>query len=153
MIEIEYCIVVGERAMAARARYRKKADQSVIAVRLDLDTDGLVYRKWGAEQRAKRGDWLVDNAGEVYTVDAKVFARTYQPTGLGTFRKVAPVWAQVATHAGSIKTKEGESHYKKGDYLVFNNKNATDGYCMSPKKFHSMYEPDNAPKSVSRKAR
>ena len=139
--------------MAARAQYRKKKDQSVIAVELDLDTDGLIYRKWGAEQRAKRGDWLVDNAGEVYTVDGKVFARTYERTGPGTFRKIAPVWAEVAARAGSIKTKEGESHYKKGDYIVFNNKNATDGYCMSARKFHSMYAPVKAAKRVSRRAR
>jgi hypothetical protein len=32
----------------------------------------------GAEQRCKRGDWLVDNGGEVYTVDGDSFARTYR---------------------------------------------------------------------------
>jgi hypothetical protein len=127
--------------MAARAQYRKKADQFVIAVKLDLDTDGLIYRKWGAEQRAKRGDWLVDNDGEVYTVDGKVFKKTYELLSPGIYLKKTPVWAEIANSAGSVKTKEGESHYKKGDYIVFNNKNATDGYCMSAKKFRAMYAP------------
>jgi hypothetical protein len=38
----------------------------VIAVKIDLDTDGLTYQKWGGTQRAKRGDWLVNNEGGVY---------------------------------------------------------------------------------------
>lgn len=139
--------------MAARAQYRKKADQFVIAIKLDLDIDGLVYRKWGAQQRAKRGDWLVDNAGEVYTVDGKVFAKTYERIGPGQFAKVGSVWAEVAIRAGSVKTKEGESHYKKGDYIVFNNKDASDGYCMSAKKFHSLYERVRAAKRDSRSTR
>jgi hypothetical protein len=111
---------------AKRARYRKKANQYVIAVRLDLDTDGLVYRKWGGTQRAKRGDWLIDNGGDVYTVDAKSFSRTYERVAAGRYLKTTPVWAQVATEAGSVQTKEGTSSYKRGDYIVYNNKNGTD---------------------------
>ena len=45
--------------METRKRYRKKEGQFVTAVRLDLDFDGLTYRKWGADQRCKPGDWLV----------------------------------------------------------------------------------------------
>ena len=43
-----------------RRRYRKKPDQIVCAVQIDLDVadDGVVYRKWGDEQRFRRGDWL-----------------------------------------------------------------------------------------------
>jgi len=67
--------------MSERQKYVKRADQKVHAVRLDLDTDGFTYRKWGAEQRCKRGDWLVDNGGEVYTVDGDSFARTYRHVG------------------------------------------------------------------------
>ena len=122
-------------------KYQKKVNQPVIAVRLDLDTDGLTYRKWGALQRAKPGDWLVDNDGDIYTVDAKTFARTYKRLQPGTYVKTTPIWAEVATQAGSIPTKEGASHYKPGDYLVYNNPNGRDGYCMSAKKFKSMYEP------------
>jgi len=122
-----------------RRKYQKKANQAVIAVRLDLDTPGLTYRKWGATQRAKRGDWLVDNAGEVYTVDARTFARTYKRLRPGTYVKITPVWAEKATQAGQIQTKEGASHYEAGDYLVYNSRGGGDGYCMTAKKFSSMY--------------
>ncbi|HEU0199290.1 MAG TPA: hypothetical protein VFR86_02540 [Burkholderiaceae bacterium] len=128
--------------MPERRRYRKRADRPVIAVRLDLDTDGFSYRKWGAEQRCKRGDWLVDNAGEVYTVDAGTFAQTYRPVAPGRYVKQSAVWAEVARTAGSVPTKEGVSHYAAGDYLVSNNEDGSDAYCMTAAKFESMYEPD-----------
>jgi len=122
-----------------RARYRKKPSQYVVAVQLDLDTDGIVYRKWGGQQRAKRGDWLIDNAGDVYTVDARSFARTYERVAPGRYIKKTPIWARVATEAGSVKTKEGTSDYKRGDYIVSNNKNGSDAYCISKAKFEKMY--------------
>jgi hypothetical protein len=124
---------------ANRAQYRKKASQYVVAVRLDLQTDGLVYRKWGDTQRAKAGDWLVDNEGDVYTVDAEVFARTYERVLAGVYIKTTPVWAEVATQSGSVQTKEGQSHYQAGDYLVSNNKNGDDAYCIAKEKFEAMY--------------
>ena len=128
--------------MATRRRYRKKVDRFVVAVQLDLDTDGFIYRKWGAEQRCKRGDWLVDNEGDIYSVDSQVFAKTYRKVGPGRFVKTTPVWAEVATGPGSVVTKEGRSHYTAGDYLVSNNEDGTDAYCMSAARFGSMYEPD-----------
>jgi hypothetical protein len=128
--------------MVQRRKYRKKADQFVTAVRLDLDTDGLVYRKWGGQQHAKRGDWLVDNQGEVYTVDARSFAKTYKRLRPGAFIKITPVWAEVATQSGRVTTKEGASSYRKGDYIVYNDRSARDGYCMSAKRFKGMYQPD-----------
>ena len=128
--------------MGKRQRYRKRADQYVVAVRLDLDTAGFTYRKWGAEQRCQRGDWLVDNNDDIYSVDAEVFAKTYRKTGDGTYVKTTPIWAEIATADGSVPTKEGESHYKRGDYLVSNNEDGTDAYCISAAKFESMYEPD-----------
>ena len=73
--------------MANRRRYRRKADQYVAAVQLDLDTDGFTYQKWGGEQRRKRGDWLVDNDGDIYTVDGAVFARTYRKVRLGALHQ------------------------------------------------------------------
>ncbi|HSB80345.1 MAG TPA: hypothetical protein VLM91_16310 [Candidatus Methylomirabilis sp.] len=129
--------------MATRRRYRKKADRFVVAVQLDLDTDGFIYRKWGAEQRCKRGDWLVDNEGDIYSVDSQVFAKTYRKVGPGRYVKTTPVWAEVATGSGSVVTKEGRSHYTAGDYLVSNNQDGTDAYCMSAARFVSMYEPDD----------
>ena len=128
--------------MGTRRRYRKKADQFIVAVQLDLDTDGFTYLKWGAEQRCKRGDWLVDNEGDIYTVDSEVFAKTYRNTGPGIYVKTTPVWAEIADRPGSVITKEGESHYQAGDYLVYNNEDGTDAYCISAAKFESMYELD-----------
>jgi hypothetical protein len=129
--------------MGSRRRYRKRADQSVTAVQLSLDTDGFVYRKWGAEQRGKPGDWLVDNDGDTYTVDREVFARTYRRVSPGQFVKTTPVWAEVATAPGVVETKEGRSHYEAGDYLVANNEDGTDAYSIGRGKFEAMYELDD----------
>ena len=126
--------------MATRKKYRKKSTQSVIAIKIDLNIDKWEYSKWGSEQRAKRGDWLVNNDGDVYTVDGRVFARTYKQLRPGIYVKTTSVWAEVATDSGSIKTKEGESHFRRGDYIVYNNKNGGDGYCMSAAKFKAMYK-------------
>jgi hypothetical protein len=122
-----------------RRRYVRRPDQPVAAVRLPLETDGLSYRKWGAEQHAKPGDWLVDNDGDVYTVDADVFARTYRQTGPGAYVKTTPVWAEQAATSGAVKTKEGATHYEAGDYLVSNHPDGSDEYAISAEKFASLY--------------
>ena len=129
--------------MGARRRYRKKADQFIVAVQLDLDTDGFIYRKWGAEQRCQQGDWVVDNDGDHYTVDGEVFARTYRKLSPGIYVKTTPIWAEMASESGQVDTMEGVSHYQAGDYLVSNNEDGTDAYCISAAKFESMYEPDD----------
>ena len=126
-----------------RRRYVRRPDRPAVAVRLALETDGLVYRKWGGEQRAKPGDWLVDNEGDVYTVDADVFARTYRQTGPGTYIKTTPVWAEHAQRAGSVKTKEGVTHYEAGDYVVSNNSDGSDAYAISAATFETLYTPDD----------
>ncbi len=128
--------------MGSRKRYRKRAHQYVVAVQLTLDTDGFVYRKWGAEQRCNPGDWLVDNGGDIYTVDKKVFADTYEQIDPGRYKKTTPIWAEPASEPGVVETKEGHSHYQAGDYLVSNNEDGTDAYCISADKFEAMYELD-----------
>ena len=125
-----------------RQRYRRKPDQFVVAVQLNLDTDGLPYRKWGHDQKAKRGDWLVDNDGDVYTVDADSFAATYRELHRGAWLKTAPVWAEQAQAAGSVQTKEGHTQHQAGDWLVSNNEDGSDAYAISAAKFAAMYEPD-----------
>lgn len=125
--------------MSGRRKYIKKTSQFVVAVRLDLDTKGLEYFKWGARQRAKRGDWLVDNNGEVYTVDARTFSRTYKRLRAGVYLKTTPVWAERATSDGVVKTKEGQSRYKRGDYIVSNARSGRDAYCVAAAKFRAMY--------------
>jgi hypothetical protein len=128
---------------SARHRYSRRPDRPVTAVRLALDTDGLRYRKWGGEQRAKPGDWIVDNDGDVYSVDADVFARTYRQTARGQYVKTTPIWAERADRAGTIKTKEGTTDYKPGDYLVSNERDGSDAYAMAAETFEALYAPDD----------
>ena len=125
-----------------RSLYVRRPDRPVAAVRLLLDTDGLVYRKWGGEQRAKPGDWIVDNDGDVYTVDADVFARTYRQTAIGAYVKTTPVWAQRAATAGNVKTKEGATQYQPGDYIVSNSSDGSDEYAMTSEQFEALYTAD-----------
>ena len=110
------------------------------AVKLDLQTAGFTYEKWGATQRCEPGDWLVNNQGEVYTVDADTFDRTYRNVSLGVYEKNAPVWAEQAETPGAIQTQEGSTAYQPGDFLVFNDPDRKDGYAMTREKFHSLYE-------------
>jgi hypothetical protein len=124
-----------------RRRYRRRPDRPVIAIQLALDTDGLVYRKWGGEQHAKPGDWIVENDGDTYTVDANVFAQTYRPVGKGHYVKTTPVWAARVSAAGIVHTKEGATHYAAGDYLVSNDADGSDDYAVDAGTFESLYEP------------
>ena len=127
---------------STRRRYVRRPDRPVAAVRLSLDTDGLVYRKWGGEQRAKPGDWIVDNDGDVYSVDAESFARTYREIATGAYLKTTPVWAERAQSAGSVGTKEGITHYQAGDYVVSNNSDGSDAYAVDAAKFEALYTLD-----------
>ncbi len=134
--------------MGALRQYRRRSDTEVIAIRLNLDTPGLSYKKWGGDQMAKPGDWLVENDGEVYSVDADSFALTYRRTAPGTYAKCGVVWAEVATEGGKLPTAEGTTDYAAGDYLVYNDPKRLDGYAMGPKRFAELYEPDpGAPSS------
>jgi len=128
--------------MEKRRRYLKNPHQFVTAVQLNLDTQGFVFNKWGGEQRCKPGDWLVDNDGDVYTVDAEVFSSTYLRLSPGVFVKTTPIYAERATGDGRVKTQEGESEYHAGDYLVSNNVDGSDAYCISAEKFEAMYDLD-----------
>jgi hypothetical protein len=122
-----------------RLKYVKRPSQAVAAVQLAMDTKGFTYKKWSSVQRCKPRDWIVDNDGDVYTVDRVSFRRTYRQVGPGVYVKKTPVWAEVAAAAGRVKTKEGSTGYKRGDYLVFNHKNGADGYAISAKTFKRMY--------------
>jgi len=126
--------------MSERSRYIKQATQFVTAVQVDLELDGFTYRKWGGTQRCKRGDWLVNNNGDVYTVDGESFARTYRATGPGTYVKMTPVWAEVAATAGEVRTKEGATRYEAGDYLVYNEPDGGDAYAVTRHEFDRMYQ-------------
>ena len=131
----------------SRRKYLPRPERPVVAVRVDFNADGFEfrYRKWGAEQLAKPGDWLVDNHGDVYTVDADVFARTYRAAkdqGPGAFVKTTPIWAARAETGGDVRTKEGATHYEPGDYLVWNSEDDdSDRYAIAAEEFERLYIP------------
>ena len=119
-------------------KYRRRG--CVTAVRLDLDTEGFTYQKWGGVQFCKKGDWIVNYKSDAYTVDAESFERTYRMLSPGVYEKTVSVWAERANEAGVIQTKEGSTAYVQGDYLVFNEPGRKDGYAMSADRFHELYE-------------
>ncbi len=129
--------------MSELRKYRKREPSVVTAVQLALETEGFTYEKWGGTQTCKAGDWLVNNGGEVYTIDRESFERTYEAVSPGVFRKVAPVWAEAADEDGTIATKEGSTEYCAGDYLVFNDAQRSDGYAVTAENFEAMYEPED----------
>jgi hypothetical protein len=124
-----------------RRRYRRRPGQAVQAIRLKLATEGFRYEKWGGLQTCKQGDWIVRNGEEVYSVDADSFARTYRPLGDGRFEKTGTVWAEPAPRDGVVRTREGETHYRAGDYLVSNDDDGYDGYAVRRDTFVRLYEP------------
>lgn len=127
--------------MSKRRKYRKVP--TITAVQLDLATRGFAYDKWGHEQVCKRGDWVVDNSGDIYTVDSDIFAATYQLVSPGRYEKTTPVWAEVARKAGKVKTKEGFTDYESGDYVLSNNEDDddhSDEYAVEKAEFEKTYE-------------
>ena len=127
--------------MSKLETYARRPDTPVVAIQLALETDGFTYKKWGGVQKAHAGDWLVNNGGDVYTVAQETFEATYRVVSVGLFVKVQHIWAQVADVDGTIQTKEGETHYKAGDMIVFNDERQRDGYAMDAETFAKLYEP------------
>lgn len=124
----------------ALEEYKRRPGATVYAIRLDLEIDGFDYVKWGARQYCKRGDWILLNGADTYTVDSEVFARTYRHLAGVEYQKVGTVWAEQAVSAGRIETKEGSTGYDAGDYVVYNQPDRTDGYAVSRSRFEEMYE-------------
>lgn len=123
-------------------KYRRKPNL-VSAIQLKFETNEPVlfnYIKWGGTQSCKPGDWLLENDGEVYTVDAESFASTYEEVTPGRYTKVAFVWAKEALDDGKVKTKEGFTHYFAGDIIVSNDPDFEDQYAMTKEKFSELYE-------------
>ena len=126
--------------MSGLKKYRKKATSLITAAQLNLETTGFSYQKWGAQQRCKAGDWLVENGGDCYTIDADTFDRTYERVSPGVYRKTSEVWAKVAQSAGSVTTREGSTAYLAGDYLVSNEADGSDNYAVDKTTFEAAYE-------------
>lgn len=124
-------------------RYVKKQDKQVQAIQLNLETTGFTYQKWGDQQTCKPGDWLVDNEGDIYTVDQQIFACTYRQVAPATYAKTTSVWAWRAESGGVVETKEGRTHYQAGDYIVSNNQDGSDAWAVKPDKFEDMHQQDD----------
>lgn len=120
-------------------RYVRRGNTHITAVRLNLVTDGFHYEKWGHTQHCKAGDWVVDNDGDTYSIDAETFAATYREATPGRYEK-CPIWAAQAETAGTVPTKEGATDYQAGDFIVYNNPDQTDGYAISAAKFATLYQ-------------
>lgn len=125
--------------MSGMKRYRKSI--VIVAIQLDLETEGLDYQKWGGSQHAKAQDWIVSSNDEVYTIDAESFASTYESVGQGHYKKTAPTWAKRADEAGEITTKEGVTKYEVGDWLASNDAEGKDMYAISSEVFEATLEP------------
>ena len=128
--------------MGQRHKYRRKDDTTVVAVKLDLVTDGFTYQKWGGPQRCRSGDWLVLSGDETYTVAGETFARTFHLVSDGVYERIAETWAEVAPEAGRIPTEEGSTGYVAGDYLVFYSEDGEEGYAIAADRFGELYELD-----------
>lgn len=126
--------------MKKRKLYKKRPKYYVTAVQLDLDFDGIEYRKWGGKQECKPGDWLVNNNGDTYTVDKEYFRDFYQRVSPGVFNKIGEIWVEVAEEIGSIGAKEGSTDFNAGDYLVFDRPEGGEGYAINKLIFKRMYE-------------
>jgi hypothetical protein len=69
----------------------------------------------------------VSNAGGIYCVDCKTFARTRRADGPATYSKVVPAGAE---RVGRSPTKEGLRHYPGGFLARFNDTEGREGYTM-----------------------
>ncbi|EAQ75257.1 MULTISPECIES: hypothetical protein [unclassified Synechococcus] len=92
-----------------RRPYQRQPGLPVQAIQLTLLTEGFHYDKWGGRQTCIAGDWIVNNHGDVYSIDAETFALTYRPVGGGLYEKHTTIWAEPAAADGVVTTKEGEA--------------------------------------------
>ncbi|SMF15447.1 Protein of unknown function [Alteromonadaceae bacterium Bs31] len=135
--------------MADRKQYKKRPNFHMTAVQIDIEGPGIFYNKWGAEQHGKPGDWLVNNGGDIYTVENTYFKENYQEVSPGQFEKIGSVWAEVTTKDGSVPTLEGPSTYITGDYLVYDRQNGGAAYAVKKQHFERMYELMHEPINLS----
>lgn len=133
-------IIDDKRQSLPRKKYRKQAGQLVTAVKLNLDFDGFGYRKWGGSQKCKSGDWLVDNDGDVYTVESDYFCDNYRQVSPGRYEKTGIVWAVAANKNCDVKTIEGTTRCMAGDYIVFDREEQGKCYAVRKHQFERMYE-------------
>lgn len=139
--------------MSARYLYKKRPNLPIIAVQIDLVCEGLEYHKWGAVQRCQAGDWLVNNAGNTYTVAKDYFASHYRRVSPGVYEKIGAIWAEEAEVDGQLHTLEGTTDYRAGDYLVFDRPEGGEGYAIKRHEFERVYERQTEPGELSMQER
>ena len=128
---------------------RRKQRPTVVAVCLDLETEGFLYHKWGSPRRCRAGDWLVNDAGTTYTVDARAFAASYLPLGPGLFENQLFAWVERAKSDGVLPTARGGVGYRSGDVLVFRDEDRIDGEVLAAAEFERLYEPVPDPDTIA----
>ncbi len=129
--------------MGKLTRYSRREQTNVTAIKIDMETDGFTYRKWGGEQIVRPGDWLVDNNGDVYTVDGEAFEATYTKVSQGIYTKTGHVWAREAESDGQVQSTSGFTQYHAGDMVVFRDEREIDGWAMSKADFATLYQVDD----------
>ena len=130
--------------------YRAAGGLPVNAIQLTFDESekSISYVKWGGEQTAKFGDWLVHNptGGDTYTVDNESFYNTYMAVAdtFGLYQKKGAWCKRVPFNAApfTIPTKEGGTQVNPGDWLMANNVDLSDKYAMRHEKWLKLYGDD-----------
>lgn len=102
-----------------------------------------VFKSWGTGQ-SKPGDWIIVGPNDdVYTCDAAIFMKTYEPVkgqnSPNLYRKVGMILAKEMDRAFLIDTLEGTEHGLQGDFLA---QNPVDGeqWPIAGSVFQDMYE-------------
>ena len=111
----------------------------VTAIQLDFDNVTLTYHKWGNDQKAVSGDWIVNNYGDVIAVNREIFARSYRAIGNGQFLQTGHVWVKQTIEPGTLQTKNGKINYQAGDHLVFNDPEGNHGIVVKANVFSEYY--------------
>lgn len=125
--------------MSAYRRYKRKGNEVVIAIQLDLDTEGFSYQKQGAERRCNAQDWLLSDRSGTYAVDDSTFARAFEEIGVGQYTMVGIVRAKVSDSAGHIRVGQRKVPHEPGDYLVWDESTQSIGYAVPKDWFEASY--------------
>ena len=133
---------IPERSGRPQDATRRRPDQYVIAVQLDLDTAGFTFRKWGAEQRVQarrlarrqRRRRLHRRRGQ--SSRAPTASCAAAPTSRR--RRCGPRRAR--RPAASPRRRAARTTGRR--LLVSNDEDGSDAYAVDAAKFEAMYEPD-----------
>jgi hypothetical protein len=94
--------------------------ERVGVVRASQLTEPLAWTNFAGEQmHGYAGDWrVVDGAGNLRTVSDPEFQSSHEPAGDGRWRRVGSYLAWQVSEAVVIRTKEGRTTARPGDWVV-----------------------------------